>query len=74
MKEPLLEKLNIAAGKKAGDLPGAKYVGHGWYVTRWINPHPEKELKSLEIVMDSETARLCVAGITSYLIREKIHD
>lgn len=73
-KERLLDKLNLGSGEKVGDLPGAKYVGHGFYVTRWINPHPEKELESLQVVLDSETARLCVAGITSYLVREKIHD
>jgi hypothetical protein len=55
------------------DAENAKYVGQGFYVSRWVNPHPDKPIKTIEVKIKSETARLTVLGITSTLVREKTH-
>lgn len=55
------------------DAGNAKYVGQGFYVSRWVNPHPEKPIKTIALTVKSDTARLTVLGITSTLVREKTH-
>jgi hypothetical protein len=54
------------------DADNAKYVGQGFYVSRWVNPYPEKPIKTIALVMKSNTMRLTVLGITSTLVRERV--
>jgi len=74
VEEELVTGLNIGAREDTEDLDNARYVGEGFYVSRWTNPHPEKALSSIEVAVDSEKSKILVAGITGYLIREKLHD
>lgn len=58
---------------KKDSAGNAKHAGQGFYVTRWINPYPEKPIKTIEVEIKSDTTRLILLGITSTLVREKIH-
>ena len=65
--------VNIGGQQETEDLENARYVGEGFYVTRWMNPHQEKSLIGLEVRAEKGKGQVLIAGITSYLIREKVH-
>jgi hypothetical protein len=75
-----VERVDIDAGRNINfrdmtqDADNAKHVGQGFYVGRWINPYPERAIKSVGIELKNDTARLILLGVTSTLVREKIHD
>jgi len=74
VEEELTGGSNIGSRQGRDDLENAQYVGEGFYVSRWVNPHTEKSLSKIEVVVESDTGKVLVAGITGYLIREKLHD
>jgi len=65
--------VNIGTIETNKDFEQANYVGNGLYLTKWINPHPEKELMKIGIEAGDE-GRYLLLGITGRLIREKLHD
>lgn len=74
MEEPIVEGINIGGAGAAAELPSALAAGEEFYVTRWINPMPEKPLRRIVIEIASPKAKLTVLGITGYLVRDKVHD
>jgi len=74
VEQAVIDGIHLAPAPCDQPPSGAMAVGEGFFVSRWMNPHPDRKLKSVMIRIMTPETELIIPAITSELIRQKLHD